>query len=152
MIAMQKVWKTLTIWLAVLVLIGAAVAIGITVFLFQGVFDNEVDSQSVDMYTFQQKAGLEQLLEDNNMSHNPAHNTVEQYESIKQHLKEEDMIIYYDFLGITEVKKICQVFGYEDLNDFLLKKNYVDEDGKPSISHMRTAAEIYMTEVMRQRN
>ena len=145
---MGKYLKILLISPLVIVLIGVAVVVGRHLFFGENAPDTTVNAHYVDMYKFEQKSALEQVFAENGLKYKYANNTVEQYESIKQHLKEEDMIVYYEALGITETKKICQVFGYEDLDDFLLKNSHVDEEGEPSISAMRAAAEIYMTEYM----
>ena len=47
------------------------------------------------------------------------------------------MIVYYEILDDGECDKISQVFGYKDLNDYLLKNDYCNKKGEPDINVLR---------------
>ena len=112
----------------------------------------DINYNYVDMYMFETDAGFQAVLEENGLSYQYANNTVEQYESIKSQLREEDIYVYYHVLGIEEADKICVVFGYADADDYMIQHGYVDEDGNPSREAWREAAYVWMTQQMAQRN
>lgn len=110
-----------------------------------------VNHQYVDMYKFEEKSALEDIFAENGLDYRYANNEVEQYQDIIQYLNEDNMIIYYEAFGITETNKICKVLGYNDLNDFLIQKGYVDENGQPSMEALRAASDVYMTQAMTEK-
>ena len=60
-------------------------------------------------------------------------NSVEDYKRI-ENLSEDDLLGYYALLGMNESEKVVQALGYEGWDDFLIKNNYVNEQGKPDFS------------------
>ena len=112
----------------------------------------DINYNDVDRYMFETDAAFQAVLEENGLTYQSANNTVEQYASIKQHLREEDVYVYCHVLGTVEADKICVVFGYADLDDYLTQHGYVDGDGNPSWEAWREAAYIWMTQEMAQRN
>ena len=124
---------------------------GILVLCLSACADDGINHQYVDMYAFEETAKLEKLFEENGLDYQYANNSVEQYQSIAEFLNKENMQLYRDALGITEVHKICSVLGYADFNDFLIKNGFVDEQGKPSEAALREAFNIYATKVMKEK-
>ena len=64
--------------------------------------------------------------------------SVEDYKKIEG-LNEVDLLGYYSLLGMNESEKVVQALGYENWNDFLIKNNYVNENGKPDIYKWKRA-------------
>lgn len=101
----------------------------------------DINYKYVDMYTFETKAFLDKYIINSCSS-------VEDYENLIHYLNEADMIIYYDKLGISETNKICMALGYENFDDFLIKNNYVDSEGKASVEKLREVSYINITQEM----
>lgn len=59
-------------------------------------------------------------------------NDVETYRSIKN-LNEDDLIGYYLVLGEKESNKIINVLGYENWNNYLTEKGFINENGEIDI-------------------
>lgn len=96
-----------------------------------------ISYQEVGLYTQRKAIELSEIFSENGMSFYQPNHTIEQYTEIKDYLTEDDVIIYYDKLGIDECNKILVVLGYDDFDDFLIKNNYVDEKGNPDEGKFR---------------
>lgn len=94
----------------------------------------DIDHNYVDIYVSSTVGNLEFYMKENDMEfYGEFNNSIDEYNEIKQYLKEEDVIIYYDRLGKEECNKILQTFGYNDINDYMVQNGYVDSNGEPSI-------------------
>lgn len=62
--------------------------------------------------------------------------TVEDYSKMPD-INDDNLIGFYEFKGKEECNKIAQALGYDDLNDYLVKHDYVTADGRPSVSAWR---------------
>lgn len=138
------------------ILIFAAVLICLFVIAIQTIKkefneSNTYDMDYVNMWLSDESYNLDNLLKENGLKtgydihHNGESNSLEEYQSIKQFLKEENLIIYFNFLGEKETDKICIVLGYKSLDDYLTKNGYLDKQKKTSIRALKVASYIRVT-------
>ena len=59
--------------------------------------------------------------------------TPEDYRRIEG-LNEEQLIYYYSTYGKDASEKVVQALGYEEWDEFLQKKGYINQKGEPDIS------------------
>ena len=83
-----------------------------------------------DLYIASINKRVDQYLYINNMDYTNREYTVEEYKSMK-YLSEDDLIGYYNILGVKESEKVVQALGYKDWNDYLISNGYI-KDGQPS--------------------
>lgn len=67
--------------------------------------------------------------------------SIEEYAQIKT-LNENTLIGYYELLGYDECEKIVQALGYNNWNDYLLQKNFIDKNGNPDIKKWENETKI----------
>ena len=108
-------------------------------------------NHEIDSYRQSQFSILKYNLENNGMEFFQANNSIEEYKLIQDLLNEDNIIFYYDALGSEECNKILQVLGYNDLNDFLIKKGYINEKGEPSLEMFRMVKEERIINEMAER-
>lgn len=146
-IKMKKVSKMAFTFLLALCLVVSTCACS----TYNNTNEQRINYQYVDMYRTEQMTELKIVFEENGLATKTPYHTVSEYQDIVQYLNEDNMIIYYDKLGAAEADKICVALGYADLNNFLKTKGYVDENGEPSISALREASEVYMSQFIAER-
>lgn len=114
--------------------------------------DYNITYTYVDVYTFDTVEYLEKKFEEYNIDFSyPINNTVEDYSKVNEFLSEEDIIIYYDKFGKEECDKILKTFGYNDINDYLVKQGYIDSEGQPSIKDLRFSTYERITREMKEK-
>lgn len=91
---------------------------------------SEIIYAEVALYNERKFIVLAEAFEENGMGVWQADYTVEEYEKVKDIFSEDDALLYYDKLGEDECNKIMSALGYEDYDDFLISKGYVDKNGK----------------------
>ena len=112
---------------------------------------SNVNYYQVNEYEQSQTFVLEYTMKENNIEFYQANNTVNEYRQIQDILTEDNIIIYYDQLGEEECNKILVVLGYENLNDYLIKKGYVDGKGQPDVSLLRSDTYQRITKEMAEK-
>lgn len=58
--------------------------------------------------------------------------TVEQYATIPEIYDEDNLLPFFELQGPQEMDKIVSILGYDNLDDYLIKHGYIDDNGKPS--------------------
>lgn len=58
---------------------------------------------------------------------------VEDYKNIKE-LDESYLYMFYVDTTLDNVQTVCQALGYENLDDFMIKNEYVNKEGKPDVN------------------
>ena len=96
-----------------------------------------INYRAVDYYKSNVCLELVDVFKENDMEYDQASNSLAEYVKIEKYLNEDNMLIYYDFLGKVECDKIAHVLGYKDLEDYLIKNGYCDKQGNPSIGVLR---------------
>ena len=105
----------------------------------------EIEYGTVDLYLASETIQFEKIIKENDMEFSRGNNELDEYMKIKEYMTEENMIIYYDIFGAEECNKIAQVFGYQNLDDFLIKNDYCDEKGNPSVYELRQQTYLKIT-------
>lgn len=106
-----------------------------------------INYTAVDIYQTEVLYDLEHICESQGLSfHHSEPYSYEEIQKIAPFLNEDDMIVYYTCLYETEFNHILHAFGYANINDFLRKKKYLDENGAPSIATFRLTSYVRMTE------
>ena len=109
-------------------------------------FYNEVNMDVVNLYLSDSYYELDKIIKDTDVKKYYKDNSIEQYMQIKDYLREEDMLIYYNTFGKGEIDDISKVMGYENFNDFLIKNEYVDEEGNPSFRKLQEETYLRVTQ------
>lgn len=108
--------------------------------------DYDISYHAVDEYQTTVIYEIEKIYEMNGMQfYYDMEYSIEDYEKISHMFNEEDMIVYYTCMREEEFNKLLQALGYEDMTDFLIKNNYLDEKGNPSIAILRLSSYERMT-------
>ena len=84
------------------------------------------------VYQFEAKDIMEKYNLDPSVSH-----TITEYALLVPELSEENISGFYQLLGKAESEKLVQLLGYADWTDYLIKHNYVSENGNPSFNQWK---------------
>ena len=109
-------------------------------------FYDEVNMDVVNLYLSDSYYELDKIIKDTDVKKYYTDNSIEQYMQIKDYLREEDMLIYYNTFGKDEIDDVSKVMGYENFNDFLIKNEYVDEEGNPSFRKLQEETYLRVTQ------
>ena len=83
-------------------------------------------------YQMEAKDIMEKYRLDPSVSH-----TIIEYGILVPELSEENISGFYQLLGEEESEKLVQLLGYADWTDYLIKHNYVSENGNPSFNQWK---------------
>lgn len=87
--------------------------------------------QLANDYNREFKYEAKDIMEKYNLDPTASHTVIE-YAVLVPELSEENISGFYQLLGQEESEKLVQLLGYSDWNDYLIKHNYVDNNGNPS--------------------
>lgn len=59
--------------------------------------------------------------------------TADDYKKVAE-LDESYLYAFYTETTLETLTEVCQALGYDDIEDFLIRKGYVDKDGNPDVS------------------
>lgn len=109
---------------------------------------SEIIYAEVGLYNERKFIVLAEAFEENGMDAWQPDYTVEEYEKVKDIFSKDDALLYYDKLGEDECNKIMMALGYEDYDDFLISKGYVDKNGKADRDRYRMDTHKRITKEM----